>query len=52
MPWKNHVHLAHDPRAAAGVVAVERKVLHVAAVLLDVLAGIDQHTAGTGRRVE
>jgi len=44
---EQEVHLADGPHAAVGVLPVERDVLRVAAGLLDVIAGEDEHAAGT-----
>ena len=48
---QQHVHLADRPGGADAVLAGQRQVARVAAVLADVVAGLDQHAAGPAGRV-
>ena len=48
---QEHVHLADGPDAAVALLAEEREVARVAAVLADVLARLDQHAARAAGRV-
>ncbi len=48
---EDHVHVADGPDRAVRVLPIERKVVGILPLLLDVLVGLDQKTARAGRGV-